>query len=104
MRLLPIFLVVLCAGSLGAIQHGGSVRAADVFLPGVTVTARQGGAKVVAYTDENGRYTLDLTPGEWNLELSLFGFGPLQGAVTIGSDESWRDWTLEMPRPGQKPP
>jgi hypothetical protein len=46
---------------LTAAQHNGSVRAADQFIPGAAVTARQGGAKVVVYTDATGRYALDLT-------------------------------------------
>jgi len=39
MRLLPLFLFVLGAGSLAAIQHSGSVRAADQFLPGAAILA-----------------------------------------------------------------
>jgi trimeric autotransporter adhesin len=104
MRLFPAILFVLGVSSLSAAQHAGSVRAADHFLPGVTVTARQGGAKVVAYTDENGRYSLDLTPGVWQIDLEMFGFKQLHGEVTVGAETSWRDWTIEMPRLGDKPP
>ena len=35
---------VLC----GAVQFGGQVRAADQIVPGATVTALQGGARVTA--------------------------------------------------------
>jgi trimeric autotransporter adhesin len=103
MRLNAILLFVLGAGSLAAVQHNGSVRAADQFLPGVTVTARQGGAKVVAYTDENGRYSLDLTPGNWQIDLEMFGFATFHGEIAVGSEPVWRDWTIEMPRAGAKP-
>ena len=71
--LLPLLLV---PGFLSAIQQSGGVRAADQFIPGATVTARQGGAKVAAYTDEGGRYNLDLTPGVWEIEVEMFGFRP----------------------------
>ena len=54
MRLLA-FLFLLVPEPLFAIQQSGSVRAADQFIPGATITARQGGAKVAAYTDEAGR-------------------------------------------------
>ncbi len=100
MRLLSIFFS-LAAASLMAAEHRGSVRAADQFIPGVAVTARQGGAKIVAYTDENGRYTLDLTPGVWQIDLEMFGFAPFHGEVTISDVPETRDWTIEMPRPGQ---
>ena len=85
---------------LTAAQHSGSVRAADQFIPGATVTARQGGAKVVVYTDATGRYALDLTPGVWEIQIEMFGFQTLRGEVIVGDDASSKDWTLEMPRPG----
>src|ERR1017187_8033045 len=51
---------VACPSLLCAAQCSGQVRAADQIVPGATVTALQGGAKVTAFTDENGRYTLEL--------------------------------------------
>jgi hypothetical protein len=93
--------ILLGPGLLSATQFTGSVRAADQFIPGATVTARQGGAKVVAFTDENGRYSLDLTPGVWELEISSFGFLPRRAEVTITLEPSSREWTLEMPRAGE---
>jgi hypothetical protein len=91
---------LLGAGYLAAIQHSGSVRAADQFIPGATVTARQGGAKLVTSTDEAGRYTLDLTPGVWEIQVEIFGFKPASLKIEIGAEPSSNDWTLEMPRPG----
>ncbi len=96
-----LFLISLVAVELlTATQHTGSVRAADQFIPGATVTARQGGAKIVVYTDDNGRYALELTPGVWEIDVAMFGFSPLHGQVTVGTDAVSRDWTIEMPRPG----
>ncbi|HEY1493815.1 MAG TPA: TonB-dependent receptor [Candidatus Solibacter sp.] len=96
MRLLLSFLLI--AGSLSAIQHSGSIRAADQFLPGATITARQGGAKLVTSTDEAGRYTLDLTPGIWELQVELFGFQTATTKIEVGLEPTTYDWTLEMPR------
>ena len=59
------------------------MRAADQIVPGATVTALQGGAKVTAFTDENGRYTLELTPGVWQIEVSMFEFTTAKGQVTV---------------------
>jgi hypothetical protein len=60
----PVYFAVLLGPRLlSATQCTGSVRAADQWIPGATVTAIQGSAKVVAYTDDAGRYQLDLAPG-----------------------------------------
>ena len=92
--------IILGPGFITAAQHSGSVRAADQFLPGATVTAQQGGAKVVVYTDANGRYVLDLTPGVWEIQVEMFGFQTQRGEITVGDEPSNKDWTLEMPRYG----
>ena len=71
------FAVLLEPCLLSATQFTGSVRAADQWIPGATITASQGGAgntKLVAYTDDAGSYTLDLAPGVWNIQVEMFGF------------------------------
>ena len=103
-RSLTIWVLLFAAAPLFAIEHSGSVRAADQFIPGAMVTARQGGAKLVTYTDEKGRYTFDLTPGVWEIEISMFGFKTLTGSVTIEDRATSKDWTLEMPRLGETAP
>ena len=103
MRLLCVAML-LGPGFLTAAQHSGSVRAADQFIPGATVTARNGGAKVVVYTDEAGRYVLDLIPGVWEIQVDMFGFVPARTQITVVDQPTYRDWTLEMPRFGQAPP
>src|SRR5580658_4811957 len=101
MRFLIFAFSLLAPGLLLAADYTGSVRAADQFIPGATVTARQGGAKLVAYTDDHGRYGLDLTPGTWEIEVKMFGFKTLTRNVTIPDQGTSTDWTLEMPRPGE---
>src|SRR6516162_1417304 len=96
-----IGVLLLVPALFGAGRHSGSVRAADQFIPGATVTARQGGAKVVAYTDENGRYALDLTPGVWEISVEMFGFKPKMQKVEVGPESTPVDWTLEVPRFGE---
>jgi len=103
MRLLLTFLFS-CATFLSATEHSGTVRAADQFIPGATVTAHNGGAKVVAYTDENGRYSLDLTPGEWEIQVEMFGLTPGRASITIGNEPTSKDWTLDVPRYGEPSP
>src|SRR5580700_4500590 len=98
------FAVLLGPCLLSATQITGSVRAADQWIPGATVTAIQGGtggSKIVAYTDDAGLYTLDLAPGVWNIQVEMFGFTTVQDRVTIGSQAVTRHWALEMPRIAQ---
>src|SRR5580700_3445886 len=95
------FAVLLGLRLLSATELAGSVRAADQWVPGATITASQGTAKVVAYTDDTGRYTLELPPGVWKIQVDMFGFTTVQEQVTIGSQPVTRHWTLEMPRPAQ---
>src|ERR1700683_3124426 len=99
--LLPLLLLSPCF--LSATEQSGSVRAADQFIPGATVTARNGGAKIVAYTDEDGRYSLDLTPGEWEIEVDMFGFVPAKAKIQVGAQPTSKDWTLEVPHYGEGP-
>jgi hypothetical protein len=96
-RLLALFLSLLAPAWLTAAEHRGTVRAADQWIPGATVTARQGETKLVTYTDESGQYRLDLGPGIWDIEIGMFGFSPAHGQVQVGSDATFRDWTLTMP-------
>ncbi len=101
--LLPFLVLLIGPLQLAASVHSGSVRAADHFIPGATVTARQGTAKVLAYTDENGRYSLELTPGNWDVSVEILGF-TTQVARVSGDTDSNREWAMEMPRIGDPTP
>src|ERR1019366_1350590 len=96
--LLLLGAAVACPWPLSAAQLSGQVRAADQIVPGATVTALQGGAKVTAFTDENGRYTLELTPGVWQIEVSMFEFTTAKGQVTVSDGAIAKDWVLNMPK------
>jgi trimeric autotransporter adhesin len=88
--------------TLAAAQLRGSVRAADQLVPGATVTARQGEVKITAFTDENGRFALDLLPGVWDVEVDMFEFTPAKARVEIGSEPVSRDWVLGMPKVSER--
>ncbi|MEP6714704.1 MAG: hypothetical protein ABJC09_03965 [Terriglobia bacterium] len=95
-----IFLLVL--PTLHAAQYSGTVRAADQFVPGAAVTARKGPDKVSAFTDENGRFSMELAPGVWDIDVAMFEFTPAHSRVTAGTEAIRKDWTLEMPRVGER--
>src|SRR5712671_5432350 len=94
-----ISLLFSALSGLGA-QYAGSVRAADQFVPGAAVTARLGNQKIVAFTDENGRFSMDLPAGEWDIEVEMFEFTVAKEHVNVGAAPVRKDWTLEMPRVG----
>jgi trimeric autotransporter adhesin len=96
--------VALSAWAAATITYSGSVRAADQFVPGATVTATQGSTKVVAYTDESGRYALELGPGAWDVQVEMFGFTAVREPLTVSDKPVYKDWALEMPRIGQPAP
>jgi hypothetical protein len=94
---------LLLPGLATAAQHVGVIRAADQPVPGATVTARQGGAKVVTYSDGLGRYSFELTPGVWRIQVEMFGFPTVSADVEVGNETGIRNWTLDMPKYGEAP-
>ena len=85
------FAVVLLAGSLAGqpasapgMTQSGVVRSLGRPIPGASITAVQGGRKVVTTTDESGRYELDgLAPGDWTIEVDMVAFAPVRRQRTI---------------------
>ena len=90
MQRIAIFLLLplMAALQLAAALHSGSVRAADHFIPGATVTARQGTVKLSAYTDESGQYSLVLTPGTWEISVEMLGFNTQTVRISGDSDST----------------
>ena len=86
---------------LNAAQESGSVYAADQPIPGATVTATQGDVKVVGYTDEHGRYSLNLGPGMWDIQVEILGLTTMHQQVTVGEQAEVKDFTMEMPKYGE---
>ena len=88
----------MCGPLLSAAQYSGTVRAADTYLPGATVTARQGDKKVSVFTDEYGRYVMELAPGVWDIQVEMFEFTTATQQVTVGSAAVAKEWVLTMPK------
>ena len=104
MKLPILYFVITVSLAVGAstVPYAGSVRAADQFLPGASITAKQGSTKVVAYTDEvTGRYTLQLAPGVWEMQVEMFGFTTQHETLRVNDGEAipFKNWALDdMPR------
>src|SRR5258706_3223310 len=63
--------------------------------------SKAGEAKLVAYTDENGRYTMNLPPGDWDIQVEAFGFTPVRARIKMQNEPISKEWTLDMPKFGQ---
>ncbi len=93
--LLRISSLVAVASALDA--QSGLVTSANQPIPGATVTATQGDSKVVATTDQNGRYALRPLPkGAWTIEVTMFGFEPASEQVTDPESSRRLDFTLTL--------
>lgn len=106
MRHTILLAFLMQAVALAAIQHTGLVRSADQPIPGATVTAVQGGARLTAVTDENGFYVLDLTPGPWDLEVEVFGFETARRSIYMSFKDfspTTLDWVLHLKGSGDAP-
>ena len=96
--------IVLAGVSAGAIDaQSGLVKSLNQPIPGATVTASQGAAgpagatKVVATTDQSGRYVLPaLAAGAWTIEVTMFGFEPARKQVTDPEPSRQLDFTLSL--------
>ena len=91
---------------LSAEPYTGLVRSANQPIPGASVTASQNGKVLTAVTDETGRFQFaDLPPGEWQIEVQMFGFVSQKGTATVAAEPLSKDWSLELrPRPAQRGP
>jgi hypothetical protein len=66
---------LLAALPLLASESAGVVKFGGLPLPGATVTASQGGKKIVAVTDADGKYSFaDLADGVWTIEVEMLCF------------------------------
>jgi trimeric autotransporter adhesin len=63
--------------------QSGYIRSGNQPVPGATVTATQGEQKVSTITDADGHFFLSVDTGNWNLQVSMFGFESLNQAVRL---------------------
>jgi hypothetical protein len=89
------------------LQISGVVTSQGNPLPGAQVrvenTAK--GQTLSTFSNERGRYILQLLPGAYRVTVDLFGFAPAERSVQISSDETEVDahFELELKIPQPKP-
>jgi hypothetical protein len=92
LALLVFSLRVFAAG-----EHHGQVTFGGLPVPGVTVTASQGGKHFVAITDQQGVYTFaGLDDGVWKFQVEMLGFAPQTQDISIAADTPSPVWDLKL--------
>jgi hypothetical protein len=95
--LLALGLTLGARVELGAAESYGQVTVAGVPVPGATITATQGDARVVTVSDSQGVYKLtDLGGGVWTVRVEMVGFATLSREITIPSDGPPPAWELTL--------
>lgn len=79
-----LVLAWLSALTLLAYEQHGQVVFGGLPIPGVTVTATKGDAKVTTITDGMGQYVFpDLPEGTWSIQVEMSGFTPVKQDVEV---------------------
>src|ERR1700730_6297657 len=102
-RRIQNYLRILCAtaclivSSLAvASEYRGHVTFGGLPVPGATVTATQGGRKVVTITDQQGLYSFpDLADGSWTIEVEMLCFSTVKQDVVIAPNAPAANWELK---------
>ena len=82
---------------LAASEHHGQVMFGGLPVPGVTVTASQGGKHFVAITNQEGVYTFaGLDDGVWKFQVEMLGFAPQTQDISIAADTPSPVWDLKL--------
>jgi cell division septation protein DedD len=85
------------SGVAAASEHHGQVTFGGLPAPGATVTAAQGGKKLVTITDQQGLYSFpDLPNGKWTIEVEMTGFSKIEQDVVIGPNAAAAKWELKL--------
>jgi hypothetical protein len=84
-----------CSAVLPAIDLSGRVASGGRPLPGAVVTAHAGGATQSTSTGEDGAFALQLAAtGPVQIEVALFGFGPLK--QTLSPEDAAKPLNLNL--------
>lgn len=85
-------------------KYTGAVKFGGQPLPGATVIAIQGDHRTVTTTDESGAYEFpDLAPGNYTVEVQMFGFQTARKQLQIGPATQSSQWALEL-QPREREP
>lgn len=90
------FIAALAISTLAeAAEYRGQVLFNGLPVPGATITATQGGRKVLSTSDQQGIFQFpDLANGNWSIEISMQCFATVTREIVIGSDTQPMAWEL----------
>ena len=80
-----------------ALAQSGVVKSEGQPIPGATVRATQGDRILLTVTDENGAFEFTgMAPGQWNVDVDMFGFDRARKEVQIAATPTKIDFTLQL--------
>ena len=86
-----VWFTAACLGQTGVVKSEGQP------IPGATVKATQGDRILTTLTDQSGAFQFNgMTPGEWIVEVDMFGFDRARKEIQIGSNPTKIDFTLQL--------
>ncbi|RMF97782.1 MAG: TonB-dependent receptor [Candidatus Schekmanbacteria bacterium] len=78
----------------GVIEGTISDKENGFVLPGVTVTVE--GTDIIVFTDENGKYKIDIEPGKYKLRAELLGYNPTEAVNVVVVEDKTTKVDMKM--------
>jgi len=79
----------------GSIEGIATDRESGITLPGISIIVE--GTDIIVFTDEQGRYKIDIAPGTYKIRAELLGYNPLEadGVVVVADNAAKMDLKME---------
>ena len=83
---------------VGSLRATGAVKSEGQALPGASVKATDSAGRILTtLSDANGNFTLsDLTPGNWTLDITMFGFENGHREIQVNGNAAKIDFNLQL--------
>src|SRR5262249_9953394 len=89
MLAIPINIDAKQAPAHAACRVTGHATSGQQPLPGVAISIKSGTTlKAATSTDQDGSFSISLTPGQYTIGAELTGFGRVEQTVTVATDGS----------------